>query len=101
MAWVVPCAHGTPTIRLWSFDVRSERPLQATLVGGEPSKLGVSVDKCLITRKNHAFVRVRLGASELKNVPETLDCSTEGRRVSAVRWTRCEPIEGRVLSRSA
>ncbi len=30
-AWVVPCAHGTPTIRLWSFDVRSEGPSQATL----------------------------------------------------------------------
>ena len=23
MAWVVPCAHGTATIWLWSFDVQS------------------------------------------------------------------------------
>jgi len=30
VAWVVPCAHGTPTIKLWSFDVRSEGPTQST-----------------------------------------------------------------------
>ena len=54
MAWVVPCAHGTPTIKLWSFDVRSKGPFQATLVGGETSKLGRGVDKWLNTRKNHS-----------------------------------------------
>ena len=78
MTCVLPCAHGTPTIKLWSFDVRSEGPIQATLVGGETSKLGVSVDKCLITRKNHALVKVRLGALELKKVPGTLDVLNRG-----------------------
>jgi hypothetical protein len=29
MAWLVPFAHGTPTMKLWSFDVRSWEPNQA------------------------------------------------------------------------
>jgi hypothetical protein len=29
-AWLVPFAHGTPTMMLWSFDVRSWEPIQAT-----------------------------------------------------------------------
>ena len=29
-AWLVPRAHGTPTMKQWSFDVRSWRPSQAT-----------------------------------------------------------------------
>jgi hypothetical protein len=29
---LVSCAHGTPTVKLWSFDVRSSRPIQATLL---------------------------------------------------------------------
>jgi hypothetical protein len=33
-AWLVPCVHGTPTIKLWSFDVRSGGPSQATLLKG-------------------------------------------------------------------
>jgi len=31
-AWLVPSAHGTPTMKLWSFDVRSGGPSQATLL---------------------------------------------------------------------
>ncbi len=31
-AWLVPLAHGTPTVKLWSFDVRSRGPSQATLL---------------------------------------------------------------------
>jgi hypothetical protein len=31
VAWLVPRAHGTPTMKLWSFDVRSWGPIQATL----------------------------------------------------------------------
>ena len=31
-AWLVPIAHGTPTMKLWSFDVRSWGPIQATLI---------------------------------------------------------------------
>jgi hypothetical protein len=30
MAWLVPRAHGTPTMKQWSFDVRSWGPSQAT-----------------------------------------------------------------------
>jgi len=30
VAWLVPVAHGTPTIKLWSFDVRSWGLIQAT-----------------------------------------------------------------------
>ena len=30
VAWLVPSAHGTPTMKLWSFDVRSWGPIQAT-----------------------------------------------------------------------
>jgi hypothetical protein len=30
VAWLVPFAHGTPTIKLWSFDVRSWGLIQAT-----------------------------------------------------------------------
>jgi hypothetical protein len=30
VAWLVPFAHGTPTMRRWSFDVRSGEPIQAT-----------------------------------------------------------------------
>ena len=30
VAWLVPFAHGTPKIKLWSFDVRSWGPIQAT-----------------------------------------------------------------------
>jgi hypothetical protein len=29
MAWLVPRAHGTPTMKQWSFDVRSGGPSQA------------------------------------------------------------------------
>ena len=29
---MVPRAHGTPTMKLWSFDVRSWGPIQATLM---------------------------------------------------------------------
>jgi hypothetical protein len=28
--WLVPRAHGTPTMKRWSFDVRSWGPSQAT-----------------------------------------------------------------------
>ena len=38
-AWLIPCAHGTPTIKLWSFDVRSEGPSQVTLWGQERASL--------------------------------------------------------------
>ena len=31
VAWLVPRAHGTPTMKLWSFDVRNWGPIQATL----------------------------------------------------------------------
>ena len=30
VAWLVPRAHGTPTMKQWSFDVRSWGPSQAT-----------------------------------------------------------------------
>ena len=30
--WVVPLAHGTPTMKLWSFGVRSWGTTQATLL---------------------------------------------------------------------
>ena len=30
MAWLVPRARGTPTMKLWSFDARSWEPNQAT-----------------------------------------------------------------------
>ncbi|MDE3043106.1 MAG: hypothetical protein KGJ82_21405, partial [Nitrospirota bacterium] len=33
VAWQVPFAHGTPTMKRWSFDVRSYGPNQATLEG--------------------------------------------------------------------
>ena len=39
VAWLVPCAHGTPTMKLWSYDVRSEGPSQATLFGQERASL--------------------------------------------------------------
>ena len=32
VAWLVPRAHGTPTMKLWSFDVRSWGPSQAALM---------------------------------------------------------------------
>ncbi len=32
VAWLVPCVHGTPTMKLWSFDVRSDGPSQATIL---------------------------------------------------------------------
>ena len=30
VAWLAPRAHGTPTIKLWSFDVRSKEHLAAS-----------------------------------------------------------------------
>ena len=44
MAWLVPRAHGTPTMKLWSFDVRSRGPSQATLMGGGLSELGEEME---------------------------------------------------------
>ena len=40
VAWLVPCAHGTPTIKQWSFDVRSWEPIQATPRKKVTSELG-------------------------------------------------------------
>jgi hypothetical protein len=39
VAWLVPRAHGTPTMKLWSFDVRSWGPSQATLREGKRASL--------------------------------------------------------------
>lgn len=37
-------AHGTPTMKLWSFDMRSWGPIQATRLEKETSKLEGNVD---------------------------------------------------------
>jgi hypothetical protein len=29
VTWLVPCAHEAPTMKLWSFDVRSGKLIQA------------------------------------------------------------------------
>jgi hypothetical protein len=39
VAWLVPRAHGTPTMKQWSFDVRSWEPNQAAPYR-EASELG-------------------------------------------------------------
>jgi hypothetical protein len=39
---VCPCAHGTPTIKRWSFDVRNSELNQATLEG-DKSELGGTI----------------------------------------------------------
>ena len=41
---MVPSAHGTPTVKLWSFDVRSGGPNQATLL----EKVYASLDRALV-----------------------------------------------------
>jgi hypothetical protein len=43
MTWLVPCADGTPTMKLGSFDVRSGGPSQATL----PEELRASLEGAL------------------------------------------------------
>jgi len=37
--WLVSRAHGTPTVKLWLFDVRSWGPTQATLLGKKLASL--------------------------------------------------------------
>jgi len=48
-AWMIPFAHGTPTMKLWSFDVRSGGPIQATLQEEKRASLEgafISFDSC-------------------------------------------------------
>jgi len=42
---MAPCAHGTPTIKLWSFDVRSGNH-SIPLFRAVTSKLGKRIDLC-------------------------------------------------------
>ena len=43
VAWLVPCAHGTATMKRWLFDVRRSEPNQATFLE-RTSKLGKNID---------------------------------------------------------
>jgi len=49
-AWLVPCAHGTPTMKLWSFDVRSWEPNQAAPLKEKRASLEGSFRKMRVAR---------------------------------------------------